>query len=55
MDETVSTVSILSGLIKGFSYYTLAQMFPEFHSWGWFSLEGKTMFEGDKGGKVGKN
>ena len=55
MDETVSAVSILSGLIKGFSYYTLAQMFPEFHSWGWFSLEGTTMFEGDKGGKVGKN
>ena len=54
MDETVSTVSILSGLIKGFSYYTLAQIFPEFHSWDWFSLEGKTIFEGDKGGKVGR-
>ena len=27
MDETVSTFSILSGLIKGFSYYTLAQIF----------------------------
>ena len=54
MDETLSTFSILSGLIKGFSYYTLAQIFPEFHSWDWFSLEGKTIFEGDKGGKVGR-
>jgi len=48
MDETVSTFSILSGLLKGFSYHTLVQIFPEFHSWVWFSQEGKTIFEGDR-------
>ena len=37
MDETVSTFSILSGLLKSFSYYSLAQIFPEFHSSDWFS------------------
>jgi len=38
MDETASGYIIR---IKGSSYYTLAQIFPDFHTWVRFSLEGR--------------
>ena len=43
MDETLPIYIIR---IKGYSHYTLAQFFPEFHTWVWFSLEGETIQKG---------
>ena len=44
MDETVSIYIIR---IKGSSYYTLAQIFPEFHTWVRFSLKDKKYVKRD--------
>ena len=45
MDETVS-INIIR--IKGSSYYTLVQFFPEFHTWVRFSLKNKQYAKRDK-------
>ena len=44
MDETVSIYIIR---IKGSSYYTLVQFFPEFHTWVRFSLKNKQYVKRD--------
>ena len=44
MDETVSIYIIR---IKGSSYYTLAQFFPEFHTWVRFSVKDKQYVKRD--------
>lgn len=47
MDETVSIYIIR---IKGSSYYTLVQFFPEFHTWVRFSLKNKQYAKRDMRG-----
>ena len=44
MDETVSIYIIR---IKGSSYYTLVQFFPEFHTWVRFSVKDKQYVKRD--------
>ena len=38
-------VSVYIIRIKGSSYNTLVQIFPEFHTWVQFNLEGETIFQ----------